>query len=94
VAQYLPQILDAILAKVEMSMVTSMPNISKNCRGIPGSLQQIFSLDICLDFFAKITKIEPWEFQIFSLKVVNRLGLESSRCHDMTNFNHRKQVKK
>jgi hypothetical protein len=62
VAQYLPQILDAILAKVEMSMVTSMPNISKTAGG---SLQQIFSLDICLDFFAKITKIEPWEFQIF-----------------------------
>ena len=48
-----------ILAKVEMSMVTSMPNISKTAGG---SLQQIFSLDICLDFFAKITKIEPWEF--------------------------------
>jgi hypothetical protein len=45
--------------KVEMSMVTSMPNISKTAGG---SLQQIFSLDICLDFFAKITKIEPWEF--------------------------------
>jgi hypothetical protein len=55
-------LLDAILAKVEMSMVTSMPNISKTAGG---SLQQIFSLDICLDFFAKITKIEPWEFQIF-----------------------------
>jgi hypothetical protein len=65
VAQYLPQILDAILAKVEMSMVTSMPNISKTAGGSRGSLQQIFSLDICLEFFAKITKIEPWEFQIF-----------------------------
>jgi hypothetical protein len=32
------------------------------------------------------------DFQ-FSLKVVNRLGLESSRCNDMTNFNHRKQIK-
>jgi hypothetical protein len=62
VAQYLPQILDAILAKVEMNMVTSMPNISKTARG---SLQQIFILDICLDLFEKITKIEPWEFQIF-----------------------------
>jgi hypothetical protein len=65
VAQYLPQILDAILAKVEMSMVTSVPNISKTAGGSRGSLPQIFSLDICLDFLAKITKIEPWEFQIF-----------------------------
>jgi hypothetical protein len=65
VAQYLPQTLDAILANVEVSMVISKPNISKTAGGSRRSLQQILSLDICLDFFAKITDIGPWEFQIF-----------------------------
>ena len=37
----LPQLLDAILANVEMTMVTSVPNISKTAGGSRGSFQQI-----------------------------------------------------
>jgi hypothetical protein len=36
VAQYLPQILDAILAKVEMSNGHFNAKYLENCRGIPG----------------------------------------------------------
>ena len=35
------QLLDAILANVEMTMVTSVPNISKTAGGSRGSFQQI-----------------------------------------------------
>jgi hypothetical protein len=42
VAQYLPQLIDAILVNVEMSTATSMPNISKTVGGSGRkSLQQI-----------------------------------------------------
>ena len=40
-AQILSKILDAILANVELKIVTSTANISKTAGGSPGSFQQI-----------------------------------------------------
>jgi hypothetical protein len=40
-AQILSNVLDAILASVELTIVASMVNISKIAGGSPGSFQQI-----------------------------------------------------
>jgi hypothetical protein len=40
-AHFLSKVLDAILANVELTIVTSTVNISKTAGGSPGSFQQI-----------------------------------------------------
>ena len=47
-AQIISKILDAILANIKLTLVASAANIWKTAGGSPGSLQQIWSLYICL----------------------------------------------
>ena len=62
-AQILSTVLDAILANVELTVVTSTVNISKTAGGSPG---WIIPADLKLILLSwrlpKMKKIEPWEF--------------------------------
>ena len=68
-----------------MSMVTSMPNISKTAGGSRGSLQQIFSLDI-------ERKSNHGNSRYFILNIVNIFRLESTRRGESTNFKHQNNI--
>ena len=47
-AEIISKILDAIVANVKLTLVASAANIWKTAGGSPESLQQIWSLYICL----------------------------------------------
>ena len=88
------QLLDAILANVEMTMVTSVPNISKTAGGSRDHSSRFKVKTFVLTFLQKLRKSNHGNFRYFSLKFVNRHEPESPRCDDMANFNNQNKVKK
>jgi hypothetical protein len=89
---FLSKVLDAILANVELTIVTSTVNISKTAWGSPGSFQLIKSLYICIDDYQKWRKSNHGNSRYLILNIVNIFRLESTRRGESTNFKHQNSI--